>query len=445
VVQYDSLNVYVNLIIIKYFVCSLKPQSQETDEMTAPIVRGMPYATVVYGGTTLPVVASDIPIGKAPLIDGTTSLSCDGEHVTANVKRDIELYFKGSDFTWLVFYSRPVTVYCTADIGAAFKLHVLSDRNNDAPLVVRIALVNSCTTGSDSIFCYRGMANDRSTHVDLLREHAGVYPQTPTLKYNIPKETSIQEAPQNVTLEFDWGVQSFPNDNVDGNDGSDGGDEKSALLFALPHHMDLFHESHVYVKYDICVATYHGSACLVSSNKWIMKEDLPDLGYTAPRPPKSTFIPALSDSLHDDIKFEIPEYFMRGAGDTYFSGKQLAKLARILVILDELKTLQQADSVDDVKLLYNDVDESAIKDSILASKKVDLPSDDEFEAALDRLRQGVEIWVNGTAETVFVYDLAWGGLVSCGCWFNGDTQACDNAYPNCPTFSDPGLDFGNGE
>jgi endo-1,3(4)-beta-glucanase len=34
-----------------------------------------------------------------------------------------------------------------------------------------------------------------------------------------------------------------------------------------------------------------------------------------------------------------------------------------------------------------------------------------------------------------------GGLVSCGCRFNGD--GCDNKAPDCPAFSDQGLNFGN--
>jgi endo-1,3(4)-beta-glucanase len=34
-----------------------------------------------------------------------------------------------------------------------------------------------------------------------------------------------------------------------------------------------------------------------------------------------------------------------------------------------------------------------------------------------------------------------GGLVSCGCLFDGTT--CKNKFPDCPAFDDPGLNFGN--
>jgi hypothetical protein len=33
-------------------------------------------------------------------------------------------------------------------------------------------------------------------------------------------------------------------------------------------------------------------------------------------------------------------------------------------------------------------------------------------------------------------------VVSCGCYFDG--KKCSNVFPECPTFTDPGLDFGNG-
>ena len=71
-----------------------------------------------------------------------------------------------------------------------------------------------------------------------------------------------------------------------------------------------------------------------------------------------------------------------------------------------------------------------------------MPTKQERQGAIDRLRSSVEIWINGTAETPFVYDVAWGGVVSCGCNFDG--THCTNRYPDCPGFLDQGLNFGNG-
>ena len=64
--------------------------------------------------------------------------------------------------------------------------------------------------------------------------------------------------------------------------------------------------------------------------------------------------------------------------------------------------------------------------------------------AAKRLAQRVEIWINGSAEAPFTYDESWGGLVSCGCDFDGDKRECRNRYPNCPAVTDIGQDFGHG-
>jgi len=68
----------------------------------------------------------------------------------------------------------------------------------------------------------------------------------------------------------------------------------------------------------------------------------------------------------------------------------------------------------------------------------------KFNAALDRLRSGVEIWINGSASAPLLFDNHWGGMVSCGCDFDGDTQNCRNSFPNCPALTDAGQNFGHG-
>jgi len=72
----------------------------------------------------------------------------------------------------------------------------------------------------------------------------------------------------------------------------------------------------------------------------------------------------------------------------------------------------------------------------------DLPSEEDVQAAIDELKQGIEIWLNGKAEAPFAYDSEWGGLVNCGC--NYDWGHCDNVFPNCPALNDPGANFGQG-
>lgn len=181
------------------------------------------------------------------------------------------------------------------------------------------------------------------------------------------------------------------------------------------------------------MSSLNGPTCLVEGSTWTLREELPRIGLQAPRLPRAEFLPALSDALEADIDFALPDFFERGAGDTYFSGKMLSKLARILLIAEELSEICQG------KLDLGQY----MEDYEVACKNVTLPSKMQQDAAIDRLRRSVEVWINGSAATPFVYDEAWGGVVSCGCLFDG--KKCKNRYPNCPGFEDQGLNFGNGE
>jgi endoglucanase Acf2 len=84
-------------------------------------------------------------------------------------------------------------------------------------------------------------------------------------------------------------------------------------------------------------------------------------------------LPAIQAALKVDIKYKPPANYMAGAGDTYFSGKMLAKLARILLVAEEVGGADEAD----------------------------------FNKALDTLRKGVEVWFDPKAGSPFLYDRAW--------------------------------------
>lgn len=52
-----------------------------------------------------------------------------------------------------------------------------------------------------------------------------------------------------------------------------------------------------------------------------------------------------------------------------------------------------------------------------------------------RLKSGVEIWLNGSAESPLLYDRTWGGIVMCGCDFDDKLDKCRNKYPDCPALT----------
>lgn len=76
----------------------------------------------------------------------------------------------------------------------------------------------------------------------------------------------------------------------------------------------------------------------------------------------------------------------------------------------------------------------------------DLPSNLPFQAALSRLRSGVEVWLNGSAQSPFLYDRSWGGIIMCGCnyMYENGVGFCANKLPDCPALTNQGQNFGAG-
>ena len=437
--------------------------------MRTQVIRGMPYVTMSYSGGITPVVASQVPLIGTPSIDGRAVGSDrkfwnelkdkggkykESLSTSFHVEKEISLTFDESDFTWLVFFSRPTKVAFFHDeeadnaetlppgvvdlsTNSAFELRVLDAE--ESPIMVRTALQNNCTTGGNSLFCVGGEPREQAGLDALLRNHADTVPHNPRIRYDFPSEVNVGKASGHASIIFDWGAFSMSSGKAEARPSRD------LLMYALPHHIDSIDRvvGENVAETGYCSEGLHGKACLIRGSEWIMEEDLDGPpSFVARRPPNHKIIPDLAEAVSEDIHFRLPDYYMRGAGDTYFSGKQLAKLARIIVIASELRGL--AATPDDNSYDLDDPSERELKRIVEASKSVDLPSDEVIASALSRLRSGVEVWLNGTAQAKFIYDEGWGGMINCGCLFNEKTERCDNDYPNCPTFTDPGLNFGNG-
>ena len=141
-------------------------------------------------------------------------------------------------------------------------------------------------------------------------------------------------------------------------------------------------------------------------------------GLPSEHPIRKEMIPDIKEALRGDIHFALDDNYMHGAGDTYFSGKMLGKLARILIIAEEI--------------------------GIDADDTSGGVTEKDFNEALDRLRAGTTIWLNGKAESPLLYDASWGGIVMCGCDYNDETGKCNNRFPDCPALTDAGSNFGAG-
>ena len=462
-----------------------------TDSMRTHIVRGMPYATMEYFGKSIrPTIYSYNGPATSVLIDGNSNegmaqeLECGFMKSTVDdtatsssgldnsgaasakissmlVQQKIKMHFINSDSTWVVFFSHPVRVRCEVSSEEdeklrQFQLQVVDSlEDNDNPLVVRLALLDACTTGQSDMAQH---CDDKKTAAELqsyertLTKFAPVIPTRPKIDFEYPD--SSQKGQQVVHWTIDWGAQTTMAAAID--DNHDDQEGQQLLMFALPHHQALLGLNHSFpnistpIIIDHCYTTFHGSTCLVIGKRWPLSEDLDNYSaaFTAARPPDAEMIPVLAAALSKDIHYRLSANLLKGAADTYFSGKILARMARVIVIADELASLASSSSSksSDLSNVYTDVADEKLLLSMKAADAVELPSQADIAAAVEQLKQGVDIWLSSEAEAPYVYDQSWGGIVNCGCTYvgKGDLGFCNNSFPVCPALLDVNEDFGNG-
>jgi endoglucanase Acf2 len=401
-------------------ICSLfldlewASQSDPSVKMNAHIARGSPYSSMMYSKAT-PLVFAQQVLSKMPVVDGSSTLTCGNQSgsfsdQSVRVESHLELQFIASDMTWLVFFSEPTTVECW-NADNQFQLRSISPMTLG---MVRVALANNCTTGSNPMYCASGGApTDQSAFTEQLITHADVYATGAAyVDYSVSiAENGVGEDSMLVVLDWQSASMSDIAPTSDRKKKSLEEEPPTLLTYALPHHASLL-TSDTSVLAVGCTPTLHGTACPALGAAWTLQQPVRAVSFDySASSPREEMLEDLKTALDVDIHYEIPDNYMRGAGDTYFSGKMLAKLARILLAADTLG--------------------------------MDKTSPD-FQSALQRLQQGTEVWFNGSAAAPFLYDDAWGGVSSCGCNYDEGTDTCTNVYPNCPALSDSGQNFGFG-
>ena len=411
----------------------------------------MPFATMKYNGTVMPSIFSFNGNASLPVADDKTKISCGKllengviQHdKSVQVKKELKLHFINSDFTWMVFFSQPVKIECGVSKGdeqtRQFQVNVVEKLDKETPVVVRLALVDQCTTGKANIKLHcsdKESDNDQASHLKLLRKTAHVYPTSPKVGFEYPEDDDSNKS-KDAHINFDWNAESS----------DPKGSLEDLVMYAIPQHQARLEESAA-KNTGHCISTFHGKTCLVQGNKWSLKETLErPQSFTARRPPEASAIPALAEALSEDINYRLSDNMLRGAADTYFSGKILARLARTIVIAAELNQLAQGD-IHSLEQIYDDVSEdgsSYLLDAVQAAKSADLPSKETIQKAVEQLKKGVAVWVDD-AEAQYIYDSSWGGMVNCGCRYSTQDEygVCNNTFPDCPALADVNDDFGNG-
>eukprot|EP00599_Poterioochromonas_sp_BG-1_P009041 CAMPEP_0173139988 /NCGR_PEP_ID=MMETSP1105-20130129/4598_1 /TAXON_ID=2985 /ORGANISM="Ochromonas sp., Strain BG-1" /LENGTH=938 /DNA_ID=CAMNT_0014052849 /DNA_START=75 /DNA_END=2891 /DNA_ORIENTATION=+ len=422
-----------------------RQQNAGSSAMRAPIVRGSPYTSVLYFNATPRLHAERVLKGPIVIDQGRASSYCNNPHEIISVQKEMKIAFDSADLTWLIFLSEPMQFTCKQFDATSYERSlnlppgVVSGTKSSFDLVatkrvlkgmVRVAMSNNCTSGQNPEYCGQTrQPRDASEYEFMLRQHADIYPTARAdIEFTFPTQSSEEEE---LRLIFKWqpaSMAKIASSSPAGMSGDDFFDDPPSeiypaqalppteiLMFALPHHQERMRptiQSSNKVLAPGCMPTIHGIACPAVGNIWSLLEHLHRTSFYAIQAPRAEMLDSLTLAALDDLKWRIPPNYMIGAGDTYFSGKLLARLARILLISDEVGLRQRK----------------------------------EFADALSHLRDGVEIWINGRAQSPFLYDRSWGGLVMCGCDYTYEDMwgHCRNSYPSCPALEDMGQNFGAG-
>eukprot|EP01041_Mallomonas_annulata_P000931 gene931-1807_t len=419
----------------------------EITSMRSPIVRGSPYITMKYINATPHIyvqrplayespVIYDQGINKKKFKCGIGAGNFSESPIL--VQKEMIMEFDVSDQLWMIFISKPTYFVCSIPPWpqqGSFQLKATKPMEYG---VIRVALAYTCSKALNPVKCnhtHRSI-EQMDDMKNLLRTHAVA---VPTARADVAFSNSNDNDVNSMNIVIKWEPESLYNNNNNNNNNINNNqntlksnnhknhnkirtstststtEDLKPLILALPHHQKIFNRTLSNKIINIgCVVTLHGEACPIADAIWNLQESLPIISFHADRPIRDEILPLIKSSISDDLHYNIQDIYARGVGDTYFSGKELAKLARIIIIANELG--YTLDNID-------------------------------FQNALNRLKKGIEIWIENKGENIFVYDKIWGGYITCGCspvpW-NLKTNHCDNKFPNCPSVYDQQNNYGNG-
>lgn len=366
--------------------------------MYAPIIRGMAFSTMIYNGAVSASVSSS-QIAKSVKVDGVLQ-DCSSNGNNSFTASEVEVSFIQSDATYLVFFDGPTALSCSAS-ASSFVVSTASAYDG----AVRVALSNNCTYGFNTHHCPQENLSaqtgvDQSAYSALLRGNFATYPVGGLIDYSVDETLNL------ATINFEYKTATM--DKATPQD-----DKGELLMFTLPHHRDSFASASI-----IPVGhhrTLRGVAKPLLGSKWTLLEKLTPLQFEASNPVPADKKAAIIEALQGEADYDLPLNYQVGAGDTYFSGKMIAKLARLAEIAAEVEQPQ-----------------------LLAP-------------LLARLKERLDVWVNGSSAALMLYDASWGGYVSCGCLYEdcwgSCTPTCNNVRTGaaCPAIQDAGMNFGNGK
>jgi len=353
------LNDYTELSVTIKFIDT----TNSSKYYKAPLVRGMPYVTMIYNDMT-PVVHTPLnAVGKINNI-----IANPGNQFTGSVFKLNTTGTSGAfrPQTWMIYSSSSITLTV---MPGAVGLQGPDNFNG----FIRVAHVT-----------YDGDPNaqDTTARINLLNSYSKYVP----VKGNY--SSIINSSSQTASVKFNFTRH---------NEGSLGND--SLLMMALPHHTDMSPSNQVTntLKYQVI----KGAMSEIHGKNWNLNEQLAGYSWYPKYGNLSTVPVQWLDTIQkfvnqDYIGLFNSQYQWK---DIYSSGKSLARMSRVILIADEL--------FDTDSVRYSDMGPLA-------------------QTMRDSLKLYLGPWLNGNSTLLpnvppvekdsLMYDTKFGGLISSRSW-----------------------------
>ncbi|MBX7047002.1 MAG: T9SS type A sorting domain-containing protein [Ignavibacteria bacterium] len=270
----------------------------------APIVRGMPYATVIYNNVTPAVYFPSPVVWKVNDIIGAPNQEFTGTSFKVQTVLGDPGAFRSQ--TWMVYTSSPVT----------FKLNREAGRDG----LICATPFTGYVRAAHLTYFNDPKASDTTARKTLLDAFAKFVPISGSVQANVANSGS-------TTATLNYNFTRYNEASFGSND--------SLLMMALPHHVDMLPAGSTSQIMNYVVMK--GTMSEVKKKLWVMTENLPQYSWN-PQQGTLTNVPLnWCDSIKRYALLDTV-YFMpqNQWTDIYSAGKTLAKQGRIITICDEL-------------------------------------------------------------------------------------------------------------
>lgn len=274
--------------------------------MECPVVRGMPYYTMKYQNLR-PLFYT--PYNSMLSVNGNPIQASPPTTVTGN---KFKIYFAGAGANKQLF-----VLYSTSDITLSFLPGGITTSN---PFTGYLRIAYVTTQNADP------NAADSTARIELLDKYSGY----------IPLSGKISSTVTSDTTKFNFNFNYTTNSSSD-----------SLLMMSLPHHQDMLTNA---TSSTLKFKTMRGDMKEVYGKTWNMIEDMiPDYSWygaagNLTNVPNSTI--KWYDSLYFHLKadfdttigarYQIPNGTNQPTTSPYGFGKNITRMARVIIIADEL-------------------------------------------------------------------------------------------------------------